>query len=26
MEKGKIIRDETTSDQTLRELEKYFKI
>lgn len=26
MEKGKIIRDETTSDQTLRELETYFKI
>ena len=26
MEKGKIIRDETTSDQTLRELEMYFKI
>jgi ABC-2 type transport system ATP-binding protein len=26
MEKGKIIRDETTRDQTLRELEKYFKI
>jgi ABC-2 type transport system ATP-binding protein len=26
MEKGKIIRDEATSDQTLRELETYFKI
>jgi ABC-2 type transport system ATP-binding protein len=26
MEKGKIIRDEATSDQTLKELEHYFKI
>ena len=26
MEKGKIIRDEPTSDQTLKELETYFKI